>query len=75
MLSILGINVPRSRFLPVKKTSDLLMIMSNLYNMRNGNMAMSPLRLFPTTPLVKLGDQHFLKVSQIICINFFRSKY
>jgi hypothetical protein len=26
-----GINVPRSRFLPVKKTSDLLLIMSNLY--------------------------------------------
>ena len=25
-----GINVPRSRFLPVKKSSDLLLIMSNL---------------------------------------------
>ena len=28
---ITGLNVPRSRFLPVKKTSDLLLVMSNLY--------------------------------------------
>jgi len=58
----LGINVPRSRFLPVKKTSDLLLVMSNLYNMRNGSLSMSPLRMFPTTPLVKLGDKDFAKV-------------
>lgn len=31
-----GINVPRSRFLPVKKTSDLLLLMSNLYDIDNG---------------------------------------
>ncbi|XP_054723678.1 UTP--glucose-1-phosphate uridylyltransferase-like [Uloborus diversus] len=62
----LGINVPRSRFLPVKKTSDLLLVMSNIYNMRNGSLAMSPLRLFPTTPLVKLGDKHFLKVRDFL---------
>merc|ERR1712038_550537 len=29
----IGINVPRSRFLPVKKSSDLLLIMSNLYSL------------------------------------------
>lgn len=62
----IGINVPRSRFLPVKKTSDLLLVMSNLYNMRNGSLAMSPIRAFPTTPLVKLGDQHFLKVKHFL---------
>ncbi|XP_035234080.1 UTP--glucose-1-phosphate uridylyltransferase-like [Stegodyphus dumicola] len=61
-----GINVPRSRFLPVKKTSDLLLVMSNLYNMRNGSLAMSPLRAFPSTPLVKLGDLHFLKVRDFL---------
>lgn len=58
----IGINVPRSRFLPVKKTSDLLLIKSNLYKLDNGNLTMSPLRAFPTVPLVKLGDEHFAKI-------------
>jgi len=52
-----GINVPRSRFLPVKKTSDLLLLMSNLYEIENGKLTLSALRSFPTTPLVKLGSQ------------------
>lgn len=56
-----GINVPRSRFLPVKKTSDLLLLMSNLYEIENGSLKLSHLRSFPTTPLVKLGS-HFDKV-------------
>ncbi|KAF0769419.1 UTP--glucose-1-phosphate uridylyltransferase isoform X2 [Aphis craccivora] len=62
----LGINVPRSRFLPVKKTSDLLLVMSNLYHMKNGSLSMSPLRMFPTTPLVKLGDKDFAKVKDFL---------
>jgi len=62
----LGVNVPRSRFLPVKKTSDLLLVMSNLYSLKNGNLEMSPLRMFPSTPLVKLGDNHFSKVKQFL---------
>ncbi|CAI6373235.1 unnamed protein product [Macrosiphum euphorbiae] len=61
-----GINVPRSRFLPVKKTSDLLLVMSNLYHMKNGSLSMSPLRMFPTTPLVKLGDKDFAKVKDFL---------
>lgn len=60
----IGINVPRSRFLPVKKTSDLLLVMSNLYNLKNGSLIMSPQRMFPTTPLIKLGDNHFAKVKE-----------
>ena len=48
-----GINVPRSRFLPVKKTSDLLLIMSNLYKLNNGSLVMAPERMFQTTPLIK----------------------
>lgn len=32
----IGINVPRSRFLPVKTTSDLLLIMSNLFTQKKG---------------------------------------
>lgn len=62
----LGINVPRSRFLPVKKTSDLLLVMSNLYNLKNGSLVMSPQRMFPTTPLVKLGENHFAKVKEFL---------
>ena len=58
----IGLNVPRSRFLPVKKTSDLLLVMSNLYNLKNGSLSMSALRGFPSTPLIKLGDNHFAKV-------------
>ncbi|CAI2349342.1 unnamed protein product [Caenorhabditis sp. 36 PRJEB53466] len=51
-----GVNVPRSRFLPVKKTSDLLLLMSNLYDIDNGSLTLSRQRSFPTTPLVKLGS-------------------
>lgn len=65
-IGVAGINVPRSRFLPVKKTSDLLLVMSNLYSLKNGSLVMSPQRMFPTTPLVKLGDSHFSKVSSIL---------
>jgi len=60
-----GINVPRSRFLPVKKTSDLLLLMSNLYDIDSGSLTLSSLRSFPTTPLVKLSAQ-FDKVKDFL---------
>jgi len=62
----IGINVPRDRFLPVKKCSDLLLVMSNLYSLKNGSLIMSPQRMFPTTPLVKLGENHFSKVKEFL---------
>ena len=58
----IGINVPRSRFLPVKKSSDLLLIMSNLYHLKDGSLLMSPERMFQTTPLIKLGKHNFRTV-------------
>merc|ERR1712025_627098 len=61
-----GVNVPRSRFLPVKKTSDLLLVMSNLYSLDHGGLIMSPKRMFPSTPLVKLGENNFKKVSDFL---------
>uniref|UniRef100_A0A9J8DF64 UTP--glucose-1-phosphate uridylyltransferase n=1 Tax=Cyprinus carpio carpio TaxID=630221 RepID=A0A9J8DF64_CYPCA len=61
----LGINVPRSRFLPVKTSSDLLLVMSNLYSMNAGSLTMSPKREFPTTPHVKLGSS-FTKVRDFL---------
>ena len=66
-----GVKVPRSRFLPVKKTSDLFLIMSNLYALSEGALRMSPDRMFLTTPLIKLGDQHFKKVrSSRVLVDF-----
>ena len=56
-----GINVPRKRFLPVKTTSDLLLVMSDLYTLKAGSLEMSPKRFFPSVPLVKLGNS-FKKV-------------
>ncbi|XP_034043641.1 UTP--glucose-1-phosphate uridylyltransferase-like isoform X2 [Thalassophryne amazonica] len=61
----MGINVPRSRFLPVKTTSDLLLVMSNLYSMDAGSLTMSTKREFPTTPHVKLGSS-FTKVQDYL---------
>jgi len=60
-----GVNVPRSRFLPVKSTSDLFVVQSNLYQLGNGQLAMSPKRPYPTVPLVNLG-QEFKKVSDFL---------
>ena len=65
-----GVNVPRSRFLPVKKTSDLLLVMSNLYQIQaDGTLRMNVARSYPSVPLVKLGDMHFAEVSTtaLIC--------
>jgi len=56
-----GLVVPRRRFLPVKTTSDLLVVMSNLYQLSMGTLRMNALRSFPSAPLIKLGG-HFQKV-------------
>jgi len=61
----IGINVPRSRFLPVKMTQDLLTVMSNLYSLKQGNLVMNPARSFPSVPLVKLGTE-FKKVQDFL---------
>lgn len=60
-----GLVVPRTRFLPVKKTQDLLLIMSNLYELNNGFLTLSPKRHFSPVPLIKLGSS-FDKVSQFL---------
>eukprot|EP01121_Diplochlamys_sp_Union-15-3_P008021 TRINITY_DN2097_c0_g1_i2.p1 TRINITY_DN2097_c0_g1~~TRINITY_DN2097_c0_g1_i2.p1 ORF type:complete len:502 (+),score=91.82 TRINITY_DN2097_c0_g1_i2:3-1508(+) len=57
-----GINVPRSRFLPVKSTSDLFLIQSDLYEVKNGCLIMNPKRPFPGPPVIKLGNE-FRKVN------------
>ena len=52
----IGVNVPRSRFLPVKKTSDLLLVQSNLYDLVSGSLILSPLRI-GGPPVIKLGAE------------------
>ncbi|KIP11653.1 hypothetical protein PHLGIDRAFT_17956 [Phlebiopsis gigantea 11061_1 CR5-6] len=58
-----GVNVPRSRFLPVKSCSDLLLIKSDIYSLAHGQLTINPQRMFETTPVIKLGD-HFKKIAQ-----------
>ncbi|KIJ67636.1 hypothetical protein HYDPIDRAFT_108508 [Hydnomerulius pinastri MD-312] len=58
-----GVNVPRSRFLPVKSCSDLLLIKSDIYSLRHGQLVLNESRMFETTPVIKLGD-HFKKIQQ-----------
>ena len=58
-----GVNVPRSRFLPVKNCSDLLLIKSDIYSLEHGQLVINPNRMFETTPVIKLGD-HFKKIQQ-----------
>ncbi|GBE81322.1 Probable UTP--glucose-1-phosphate [Sparassis crispa] len=58
-----GVNVPRSRFLPVKSCSDLLLIKSDIYSLQHGQLVINEQRMFETTPVIKLGD-HFKKIAQ-----------
>jgi UTP--glucose-1-phosphate uridylyltransferase len=57
----IGVNVPRTRFIPVKTTADLFVVQSNLYDVRDGVLKVVPQRTFPTVPLVKFGVE-FKKV-------------
>ncbi|KAI9808898.1 MAG: UTP-glucose-1-phosphate uridylyltransferase [Phylliscum demangeonii] len=56
-----GVNVPRRRFLPVKTCSDLMLVKSDLYSLKHGQLVLDPNRFGPA-PLIKLGSD-FKKVS------------
>ena len=66
-----GVNVPRRRFLPVKTCSDLMLVKSDLYTLKHGQLQMSGDRLFGTAPVIKLGD-HFKKVRSVRLHHFLR---
>jgi UTP--glucose-1-phosphate uridylyltransferase len=53
--NFLGIQVPRSRFLPVKSSSDLFLVQSNLYQIKHGSLVVNPARDGSSIPIVKLG--------------------
>jgi UTP--glucose-1-phosphate uridylyltransferase len=61
----MGIEVPRSRFLPVKSCSGLFLVQSDIYQLNHGELTMNPKREFMTVPIVELGD-HFKNISQYL---------
>lgn len=52
----LAVNVPRVRFVPIKKTDDLLLVQSNLFIIENGILRKNPERQFGGIPLIRLGE-------------------
>ena len=56
-----GVNVPRRRFLPVKASSDLMLVKSDLFALQHGELTLDTKR-FGGNPLIKLGS-HFKKVA------------
>lgn len=63
--NVIGINAPRSRFLPVKATSDLLLVQSDLYTVADGFVIRNPARNNPANPSIELGPE-FKKVSNFL---------
>lgn len=61
----IGSNVPRSRFLPVKATSDLLLVQSDLYTLSDGFVTRNPARANPENPSIDLGPE-FKKVANFL---------
>ncbi|CAM6119296.1 unnamed protein product [Calypogeia fissa] len=61
----IGVNVPRSRFLPVKATSDLLLVQSDLYTVEDGSVLRNPARKIAENPAVELSSE-FKKVGNFL---------
>jgi len=52
----LAVRVPRIRFVPIKKTDDLLLVQSNLFLFQDGILKKNPDRQFDSLPLIRLGE-------------------
>jgi UTP--glucose-1-phosphate uridylyltransferase len=52
----IGLSVSRERFLPVKKTDDLLLVRSNLFNLYKGTLIRNSQRKSHSLPIIELGD-------------------
>ncbi|PSS21440.1 UTP--glucose-1-phosphate uridylyltransferase [Actinidia chinensis var. chinensis] len=61
----IGINVPRSRFLLAKATSDLLLVQSDLYTLNDGFVTRNPARANPANPSIEMGPE-FKKVANFL---------
>jgi hypothetical protein len=70
-----AIEVPRRRMRNVKGTASLFPLQSNLFDMRDdGQLVMSPLRAFPSVPIIKFGE-HFYSVRPLTCSSHFICHY
>ncbi|KAF8633414.1 hypothetical protein AX17_004585 [Amanita inopinata Kibby_2008] len=58
------VKVPRSRFVAVKQSSDLLLVRSDIYKIKHGQLVMNEQRMFPVPPVIKLSN-HFRTVQDI----------
>uniref|UniRef100_A0A914WN14 UTP--glucose-1-phosphate uridylyltransferase n=1 Tax=Plectus sambesii TaxID=2011161 RepID=A0A914WN14_9BILA len=63
--NVFCLKVARNRFLPVKKTQDMLLIMSNLFRLENGQLIANTKRSIPQMPLIKLSS-HFDHVKNFL---------
>ena len=51
-----GLCVSRDRFLPVKKTEDLLLVQSNLFNLEGGRLVRNQERKVSHLPVIRFGS-------------------
>ena len=56
-----GLVTPRSRFLPVKKTNDLFLVQSDLFELQNGVLVRNSMRKQSQLPII-VFDDHFKRV-------------
>ncbi|KAI9081617.1 hypothetical protein K1719_036503 [Acacia pycnantha] len=53
----IGVSVPESRYLPLNRTSDLLLTQSDLYTSKEGILTRNPNRVDPMDPEIHLGPE------------------
>ncbi|KAM3171104.1 hypothetical protein ACTXT7_017281, partial [Hymenolepis weldensis] len=58
------LRVPRSRFLPVKLTSDLLILRSDLFEATTSGLKLSPQHALPSLPTIEFSS-HFKGVEDL----------
>ncbi|EJW03698.1 hypothetical protein EDEG_00186 [Edhazardia aedis USNM 41457] len=61
-----GMIVPRTRFLPVKTTSDLFLVQSNIFIEEKGALVLNPKRLYLGNPIIRLVGPHFKEVNKYL---------
>lgn len=65
LMGAVGINVPRSEILTVEKTSDLLLLRSDLYSLHGGNLEMNAQLALPGPLLIKLSNTSFSRAREV----------
>ncbi|XP_024640837.2 UTP--glucose-1-phosphate uridylyltransferase 2 isoform X1 [Medicago truncatula] len=56
--NVIGVSIPKSRFVPLDATSDLLLLQSDLYTSREGVLARNPARTNALNPVIDLGPKY-----------------